>query len=186
MASQILRERFNNHNTTTPTNPTTKAKPKTKQAEAKRALRSLAISIVVPLSITLVVIFLFGSGQRYHALSKPFWFPPLWLIHLASLSTSFFMSLAAWLVWADGGFGMQSDALPLYIAHVSLSLVWDPLVLVIGAAWIGLFFTLVHFGTLFACYRSFKRFNPISKDLVKPCMAWMAFLSIVTFKLIYL
>lgn len=157
-----------------------------KNAKAKRAIRSLIIAVSVPLFLTTTIILLFGSGRRYRAMSKPFWFPPLWLIHLASLGSSFLMGFAAWLFWADGGFHAQSNALPLYIAQISLSIVWDPLVLVIGAAWLGLVFCLIHFGTLLACYRTFRRVNPFAKDLAKPCLAWAAYLTLVNYKLIYL
>ncbi|KAJ7980266.1 Translocator-like protein [Quillaja saponaria] len=169
-----------------PSNPTIKPRQETKSTKAKRALRSLAIAIAIPLSINLTIIFLFGSGRKYYSITKPFWFPTLWFVHLASLGSSFLMGLAAWLLWADGGFHAQSDALPLYIAQVSLSIVWDPLVLVFGSAWLGFVFCVLHFGTLFLCYLRFKKVNPFAKDLVKLCLAWVAYLTIVSFKLMYL
>ncbi|XP_024022660.1 translocator protein homolog [Morus notabilis] len=171
--------------TTTTTNPTKMTKRQEKKAKAKRALWTLFIAVSVPLSLTMTIILLFGSGKRYRSLTKPFWFPPLWFVHLASLGSSFLTGFAAWLFWADGGFHAHPDALPLYIAQISLSIVWDPLVLVIGAASLGLVFCLVHFGTLFACYRSFRRVNPFAKDLMKPCLAWVAYLTLVNYKLIY-
>ncbi|KAF5738718.1 Translocator-like protein [Tripterygium wilfordii] len=166
--------------------PATAAAKVAKKGKAKRALPSLAMSIAIPLLLTLVIILLFGSGHKYRAMVKPFWFPPLWLIHLSSLGSSLVMGLAVWLVWADGGFHSEPDALPLYIGQVSLSIVWDPLVLVIGSASLGFVFCLVNFGTLFACYSRFKRVNPFSKDLVKVSLVWTGYLSIVTYKIIYL
>ncbi|KAJ4722187.1 Translocator-like protein [Melia azedarach] len=190
MAVSTLHLRFKIDQTKTPAatdaNTFSKTRPHNKMISAKRAFRSLAFSISVPLILSLAIICLFGSGKKYRALPKPFWFPPLWFIHLASLGSSFLMSLAAWLVWADGGLNLYSDSLPLYIAQVSLSFVWDPLVLVIGAAWLGLVSCVVHFGTLVACYKSFKKVNPFAKDLVKPCLAWMGFLTMVNYKLVFL
>ncbi|KAL5852411.1 hypothetical protein ACOSQ3_007529 [Xanthoceras sorbifolium] len=186
MASQTGRYNFHDHHYQ-PVSPTKLKQHKT-SGGAKRALRSLAFSVAAPQLLTLSVIFLFGSGGgKYRALSEkqPFWFPPLWLVHAAALGSSLSMSLAAWLVWADGGFRSETDALPLYVAQVSLSVVWDPLVLVIGAAWLGLVFCVVHFGTLFGCYVCFKRVNPFAKDLVKPCLAWMGFLTLVSYKLMF-
>ncbi|XP_057431736.1 translocator protein homolog [Lotus japonicus] len=158
-----------------------------KKTKAKRALRSLAIGILVPLTLTLTIIILFGSGRKYNRLTKPVWFAPLWFIHLATLGSSFFMGLAAWLVWADGGFqGEESDALSLYVAHVCLSIVWHPLVLVMGAFWVAAVSCVVNFGTLYLCYLRFRRVNPFAKDLAKPCLLWAAYLTAVSFKLLFL
>ncbi|KHN26557.1 Translocator protein like [Glycine soja] len=96
------------------------------------------------------------------------------------------MGLAAWLVWANGGFQGETDAMSLYIAHVSLSIVWHPLVLVMGAYWLALISCLVNFVTLFLCYLRFRKVNPFAKDLAKPCLAWAAYLCLVSFKLIFI
>ncbi|XVF66223.1 hypothetical protein PTKIN_Ptkin10aG0018300 [Pterospermum kingtungense] len=181
MASQIHYVRQTSR--TTPV----RVRPEDKKARAKKALWSLTIAIAVPLTLTLFIIFKFGAGKRYRAITdKPFWFPPLWLIHLASIGSSFSMSLAAWLVWVDRGFHLDSNALPLYISQISLSTVWDPLELVMGAVWFGFLFCLLHFGVLFACYLSFRKVNPFARDLVKPCLIWSAFLALVSYKLLTL
>jgi translocator protein len=157
-----------------------------KRSQAKRALRSLGIGIAIPIALTLTIIILFGSGRKYNVLAKPFWFAPLWYIHLATLGSSFFMGLAAWLVWADGGFQGETDALSFYIAHVSLSIVWHPLVLVMNAYWLALVSGIVNCGTLFIVYLRFKKVNPFAKDLAKPCLAWTAYLTLISFKLMLL
>ncbi|PRQ39184.1 hypothetical protein RchiOBHm_Chr4g0422241 [Rosa chinensis] len=156
------------------------------KAKVHRALRSLAIGIAVPFFLSMTVILIFGSGIKYRAMSKPFWFPPVWIIHMSSLGSSILMGLAAWLVWADGGFHSQStsNSLFFYIAQISLSIIWGPVVLVFGAAWMGLLLCLVHFGTLIACYMSFRDVNPFAKDLVKPCLAWAGYLTIVNSTLV--
>ncbi|XVF38721.1 hypothetical protein REPUB_Repub20aG0126300 [Reevesia pubescens] len=185
MASQILQTKSQiqyDHQTSRAT--PVRGRPEDKKARAKKALWSLTIAIAIPVSLTLFIIFKFGSGKRYRAISdKPFWFPPLWLIHLASIGSSFSMSLAAWLVWVDRGFHMNSNALPLYISEVSLSIVW---VALMGAVWFGFMCCLLHLGTLFACYYTFRKVNPFARDLVKPCLVWFAFLTIVSYKLVAL
>lgn len=178
MASQSLQHRFLNDQ-----DPTVDREPK--RTNAKRASRS-QLAVAVPVSLTMTIILLFGSGRKYHALAKPFWFPPLWLIHQASLWSSSLMGFAAWLVWADGGLHLQTDALPLYAAQIALNIVWSPLVLVIGARSLGFLFCAVNVGTLLACSYHFGRVNPSAKVLVKACAAWEAYLAVVTFKLIFL
>ncbi|XP_030511990.1 translocator protein homolog [Rhodamnia argentea] len=154
-----------------------------RMVKARRALKTFVVSVGTNLTLTMAIILLFGSGKRFNARPKPMWSPPLWLVHAASLGSSFFMGLASWLVWAEGGFGAQSEALPLYLAGTSLGIVWDPLVLVMGADWVGLAFCLVHLGTLVACKREFGKVNPLAGDIVRPCVVWVGFLTIFTFSL---
>ncbi|KAK8649520.1 hypothetical protein V6N13_130248 [Hibiscus sabdariffa] len=99
-------------------------KQEDKKAQTMKALWSLTVAIVFILSLTLFIIFEFGSVRQHRAMmTKPIWFPPLLLKNLASIWSSFSMSLDVWLVWVDHGFHMNSDALPLYISQVSLSIV---------------------------------------------------------------
>lgn len=153
-------------------------------ASSPRALGKLAVSVAIPLLITMTMVLLFGSGQNYRVLATLFWLPPLWFIHVASLGSSFLLGLAAWLVWSDGGFDSESHALPLYVAQISLTMVWNPLVLVFGVAWLGFVVSAIQFGTLFACYLCFKRVNPFARDLIRPCLAWVAYLTFVSCQLI--
>ncbi|KAI3443133.1 uncharacterized protein J3R85_000020, partial [Psidium guajava] len=159
------------------------ARREKRMVKAKRALKTFVVGVGTNLTLTMGIILLFGSGKRYNARPKPPWLPLLWFVHLASLSSSFFMGLASWLVWAEGGFGPRSDALPLYLAGTSLGVVWDPLVLVMGADWVGLAFCLVHLGTLVACKRVFGKVNPLAGEAVRPCVVWVGFLTIFTFSL---
>ncbi|XP_004487874.1 translocator protein homolog [Cicer arietinum] len=158
----------------------------TKKSQAKRALRSLAIGVAIPFALTLIIIILFGSGRKFNVLSKPFWFAPIWFINLATLGSSFFMGLAAWLVWADGGFQGESDTLAFYVAHIALSIVWHPLVLVMNAYWLALVSGIVNSGTLLICYLRFRKVNPFAKDLAKPCLALTTYLTLISFKLMLL
>ncbi|KAF5744147.1 putative indole-3-acetic acid-amido synthetase GH3.9 [Tripterygium wilfordii] len=72
-----------------------------RMATAKRGLRSLAVAVSIPLSMTFFDIYFSGSSEIYGARAKPFWFPPLWILNLSYLGSSFLMGLAAWLVWAE-------------------------------------------------------------------------------------
>lgn len=58
--------------------------------------------------------------------------------------------------------------------------------LVIRSVVIAFLFCVLDFVTLFACYRAFERVNPFAKDLMKPCLAWTAYLSAVTYVFIHL
>lgn len=163
-----------------------KAKPLRNAAIAKRGLRSLAIGVSVPLSLTLLSLHLGAGRSCYGTLSKRFWLPPPWALHMTCLASSFLMNLSAWLVWAVGGFHRKPTALYLYLAQLGLSLAWNQIVLGAGASRIGLLVCLAMFGAVVGCYRMFKEVNPIAGDLTKPCLAWTAFLAIVNLKLLFL
>ncbi|WCJ21352.1 TSPO(outer membrane tryptophan-rich sensory protein)-related [Euphorbia peplus] len=159
-----------------------------KMAMAKRGMRSLAMAVSVPLSLTLFNIYFFGSKNGYNTTNnnKPIWFPPIWALHLTCMVSSFLMGLSAWLVWAEGGFHKKPTALSFYLAQLALSWVWDPIVFWIRAPWVGLVVSLAMFAALLGCCRLFKQVNPIAGDLVKPCLAWAAFLAILNVKLVFL
>ncbi|KAJ9181923.1 hypothetical protein P3X46_005966 [Hevea brasiliensis] len=164
-------------------------KPKTTKPKIKPnflSFCSLFIIVLLPLCLTLTIIYLFGSSRKYQATAKPLWFPSLTLIHIASVGSTLLMGLPAWLVWVDGGFLLESDVLPLYISQISLSIVWDPLVLRFEEPCLGVIFCLVNLGTLLACYCTFGKVSPFSKYLVMPCLVWVGYLTLVTFMLIYL
>lgn len=157
-----------------------------KKLKIKPGVWTLVFAILMPLLLTITMIFLFGSEKKYKSLTKQFWFPPLWLLNIASMGCSSLMGFAAWIMWVDGRLHVQTNALPLYIAHVSLSIVWNPLVLRIGTVWLGAAISLLHFGTLFGCYLHFGCANSLAKHLTKPCLVWVAFLTYISFKLSFI
>lgn len=153
----------------------------------RRSLVSIAISVAIPVTLTTAIILQFGSGRHYRKLLEAsFWLPPLWLLHGCSIAAAALMGLASWLVWSNGGFNAESAALPLYIAQVSLAIVWDPLVLVIGSAPVGFVFCAVNSATLVACRWSFLKVNGLAAKIVEVCAFWAAVLTVVTLKLCFL
>ncbi|KAI3449502.1 hypothetical protein Pfo_006167 [Paulownia fortunei] len=156
-----------------------------KTGAARRGLRSLSVAVGFPLSLALLDIFLFGSSTRYRSLHKPFYFPPLWALHLACLTTVFLSGLSAWLVWVEGGFHRQPTALILYLGQLMLSLGWYPVVFGAGAIRVGLVLCGALFGVLVGCARMFRNMNPIAGNLVKPCLAWAVLLAVANVRLVY-
>ncbi|KAF3622331.1 putative alkylated DNA repair protein alkB -like protein 8-like [Capsicum annuum] len=178
----LLQEQYNKSDQDTKMDKNTKSIRKQK---AKQGLRSLTIALSIPLLLTLLDIFLFGSSYQYVSMKKPFWFPRLWALHLACLGSSFLMGLSAWLVWAEGGFHRQPMAMLLYLGQLGLSLAWDPVVFKAGATRVGLVLCMALFGVLIACVKAFKNVNPIAGNLVKPCLGWAVLLSLANLKLVY-
>ncbi|MCL7037200.1 hypothetical protein MKW94_027229 [Papaver nudicaule] len=48
------------------------------------------------------------------------------------------MGLSTWLVWAERGFHKQPNALPLCATQLGLSLLWKPVVLLMGSNYLDL------------------------------------------------
>ncbi|KAL2540505.1 Translocator protein-like protein [Abeliophyllum distichum] len=166
-------------------NSSGKARRQKKTGLARRGFRSLGLAVSFPISLTIMDIYLFGSSNRYRNIEKPFYFPPLWALHMACLANAFLSSLSAWLVWADSGFHRQPNALLLYLGQLGLSLGWYPIVFGAGATWVGLVMCMALFGAMVGCSRIFRVMNPIAGDLVKPCLIWAYLLFIVNLRLVY-
>lgn len=147
-----------------------------KLAGASGGVRSLSLAIVVPVGLTLTTIWL-GESHTYKNLIRPFWIPPLWGIHLTSLSTTFLMGLSAWLVWAESGFHRSPMAIVMYLAQLGLGLAWNNIFFKTGPNQMALAVSFGQLVTIFLCSHMFSRINPISGDLVKLCLVWTGFLT---------
>lgn len=152
-----------------------------KTSVAKLGARSLSVALLLPLLLVVSDIFLFGRRSGDKKIS-----PALWLLHTAWVGYTVMMGLAAWMVWAKGGFHKNPVGLGLYLGQLVLSLAWDPIVVWGGCGRVGLVACMGMVGTLCGCFKVFREVNPMAGELVKPCLAWAAFLSFVTFKLAYL
>ncbi|CAN1353297.1 Translocator protein homolog [Linum perenne] len=162
----------------------TKSRREKRMIMAKRGLWSLAIALGLPLSLTFLSIHFLGSGEMLPLASSSFWFPPLWVVHAACITSTVLMGLAGWLVWADGGFHRQPTSLYMYGAQMGLSSVWVPVVFGLRIPILGLFISFCLFGALMSCARHFRCMSPTAGDLVKPCVAWAGFLIILNLKLV--
>lgn len=155
-----------------------------KLAMARRGLPSLALAVGVPFALTIFTIYYFQLSLGYAGLANSFWYPPIWVVHLASLATSSLMGLSAWLVWAEGGFHGPVTTLPLVVAQLFLGLSWGPIVFAHGATRLGLAVGVALVVALYGCYLGFRQVNPIASDLVKPSIVWVMFLVIMNYSLL--
>lgn len=187
MASQELKHRVrDDRDEAARKNKTTSGRSKEKKmAMAKRGLRSLTIAVLLPLSLSILSAYVGARAHGPAGSRKAFWFLPTWALHLTCPACNLLMGLSAWMVWADGGFHKYPAALMLYLAQLVCTLLWDPLVFGAGATRLGFILCFAISAAMFGCYRFFAQVNPISRDLIKPCLASAAFLSIVNLKLLF-
>lgn len=164
--------------TTTTTNINTQSKQRGR-AIPRRGIRSLAVGIAIPLALTLANISMFGWNRSYRTIQKPFWIPPLWALHLSCLASAFVMGLSAWLVWAEGGFHRNPSTIGFYLGQLGLSLAWDPIFFKMASVRLGLLVCLGQMATMWSCSKVFGRVNSTAGDLVKLCLIWSGFLTLV-------
>lgn len=155
-----------------------------KLAMARRALPSVAIAVGGPFLLTIFTIYYFQLSLGYAVVAKSFWYPPIWIVHLASLSSSSLMGLSAWIVWAEGGFHGPVTTLPLFVAQLVLGLLWGPIVFVQGATRLGLVICAMLAVALLGCSLGFGQVSPVAGDLVKPSIAWALFLLLMNYLLL--
>ncbi|XP_022151009.1 translocator protein homolog [Momordica charantia] len=154
-------------------------------ATARRGLKSLAVAVSVPVSLSLLAVYLLSDPTKFPPSSpKPFWFPSAAAVNLGSFASSLLMGAAVWLVWADGGFHSTPNALYLYTLYVLLCFTWYGLLLGAGAPRLAAVACLAKTAALVGCDRLFRRVNPIAADLVKPCLAWSVFLTVVNLTMV--
>lgn len=168
-----------------PQDPGTTERRQKRTAVAKRGLRSLGLAVALPVTLTLLDVYLFGSNLHYATMKKSFLYPPLWALHLACVASAFLMGLSGWLVWADGGFHRSPWSLGLYLGQLGSGLAWYPIVFQAGASRVGLVLCAALFGALVGCIRMFRRVNPIAGDLVKFTLFWALLLALVNVRLVY-
>jgi len=185
MASNELKQRHTE--TATNQNGRIGDKRQKRKVMAKRGLKSLAIAVAFPLSLTVLSACIGSSTARDDSLysRKPFWLPPSWALHFTCPATSILMGLGAWMVWADGGFHRKPMALLLYFTQLLFAVLWDPLVFGAGATRLGLILCLGLLVSQYGCMRAFGSVNPVAGGFIKPCLAWVAFLCIVNLKLLF-
>ncbi|XP_022992488.1 translocator protein homolog [Cucurbita maxima] len=155
------------------------------KAIAKRGLKSLAVAVSIPIAVTLLSILLLSKPKNYYpSATKPFWVPSARVVNWGSLASSLLMGISSWLFWAEGGFQAKPNALYLYTLYLVLCMAWYGLVLGAGSRWLGSVACLGKTATLVGCDRLFRGVNGIAADLVRPCLVWSVFLTIVSLTMV--
>ncbi|RVX21997.1 hypothetical protein CK203_001539 [Vitis vinifera] len=150
------------------------------------SLPKLAVAVGVPVCLTMAIIFLFGSSHKYRAISEAV---------LVSASMGHARGLVGLLRahgclgvggvvrrWVQGRIRCTASVRGSYLSGNRVGTSrrrdgsgLDGVGVLCGALWDSV-----------ACYSAFRNVNPVVGELVKPCLAWVAILTFLTFKLIYL
>lgn len=115
------------------------------------------------------------APEFYGQLARPAWAPPSWLFGPVWTVLYTLMSVAAWLVWREGGFKAAPIALSLFLIQLALNALWSWLFFVwrLGAAAFAEILLLC--GVVLCTLISFWRIRPAAGALLIPYLAWVAF-----------
>jgi len=122
---------------------------------------------------------LFMPGDWYASLKKPSWNPPGWIFGPVWTALYTMMAVAAWLVWRQGGWGKQRQALLIFLAQLALNALWTPLFF--GLHWAGVAFAEIILLWLAIAWTisAFWRVHRAAVWLLAPYLAWVGFAAVL-------
>jgi translocator protein len=118
-------------------------------------------------------------GAWYATLNKPSWNPPAWIFGPVWTLLYLSMAIAAWWVWRQGGWKLQSGALRLYGVQLVLNAIWTPLFFGLhrpGWAFVEILLLLT---AVVATTRAFWRTSRFAGALLVPYVLWVSFASVL-------
>ena len=149
------------------------------QSKANSKL-ALAGWIIFCFAASATAVFVSTNGW-YANLQKPVWNPPAWVFAPVWSTLYLLMAVAAWLVWREGGWAMQSRALTLFVIQWVLNVLWTPLFFgqhLIGLAALEI---LALVAVLVATIVLFNRVKKAASLLLLPYLAWISFAAFLNF-----
>jgi benzodiazapine receptor len=117
----------------------------------------------------------------YAALHKPSWNPPAWLFGPAWTLFYILMAVAAWLVWREGGWKTQGQALSLFLLQWLLNALWTPLFFGLHRPGLAFAEIIIFWLVLAATLASFWRVRKVAGVLLMPYLAWVSFAAALNF-----
>jgi tryptophan-rich sensory protein len=120
-------------------------------------------------------------GSWYAALAKPSWNPPNWIFGPVWSTLYFFMAIAAWLVWRQGGLISAKLPLALFGIQLILNVLWS--CIFFGLQMPGLAFVEVFllWAAIAATMVTFWQRSLVAGLLFVPYFAWVSFASVLNF-----
>lgn len=138
------------------------------------ALTALALFVFLVLSFAASAPgILFGPGEWYNSLNRPFFTPPNWLFGPAWTVLYICMAVAATLIWRR--VGLRSRAMAWWFIQLVLNTLWTLFFFALQAPGLALAEITLMWVAILICMLQFK---PISRPafwLMVPYLAWVSF-----------
>lgn len=128
-----------------------------------------------------------GDGNPwFDALVKPGIMPPTWAFPVAWTTLYTFLGIALAVVLAAPPSSRRRLALILFVAQLLLNFAWSPVFFGLGEPRAALVIMLVMLGLAIGATRLFARIRPLAAWLMMPYLAWLAFATLLTYRIIEL
>ncbi len=122
-----------------------------------------------------------STGGWYAALQKPAWNPPAWIFGPVWTILYIMMAVAAWLVWREGGWKVQRQALGLFLLQWLLNALWTPLFFGLHRTGLAFAEIVALWLVLAATVATFWRVRIPAGALLLPYLAWVSFAAFLNF-----
>lgn len=119
----------------------------------------------------------------YNQLVQPGWAPPPGIFGPVWTVLYTLMGIAAWLVWRTGGFGVNRQALIVFLLQLAFNALWSWLFFAWHLGVLALADTVVLWLLIVATLISFWRVRPLAGALLIPYLLWVSFASVLNFSL---
>ncbi len=116
---------------------------------------------------------LFGPGEWYDSLNRPFFTPPNWLFGPAWTVLYICMAVAATLVWRR--VGLRSRAMAWWFIQLVLNTLWTLIFFGLQAPGLALIEITLMWGAILICMLHFRPVSPLAFWLMVPYLAWVTF-----------
>jgi tryptophan-rich sensory protein len=125
---------------------------------------------------------LFVSTDGWYAtLIKPSWNPPSWIFGPVWSLLYLMMAVAAWLVWREGGWKLQRQALGLFLVQWLLNALWTPLFFGLHQPGLAFAEIVALWLLLVITVALFWRVRKLAGALLVPYLIWVTIAAVLNF-----
>uniref|UniRef100_A0A0C9QWZ6 TSA: Wollemia nobilis Ref_Wollemi_Transcript_2310_1165 transcribed RNA sequence n=1 Tax=Wollemia nobilis TaxID=56998 RepID=A0A0C9QWZ6_9CONI len=157
---------------------------KIKAGTAKKGIKSLLISVAIPLVLGILdAVFFSPNSDYYKQLKKPWWNPPGWLFGLAWTVLYALMGVASWLVWVEGGFQKQARPLIIYGVQLIINLLWPPIFFGLHRIGLALIDICLLDVAVIVCLSAFRSVKDVAGFLLTPYLGWVLFATFLNYRI---
>ena len=155
------------------------------RVEMSRSKQAIGLVVILAICFSAAAVGSVATAPNiptwYAALAKPSWNPPNWLFGPVWTMLYVCMSVAAWLVWRQGGLRQAHRPLSLFAVQLVLNAAWSWLFFGFQMPGVAFVEVLVLLAAIAATTVAFWSRSKAAGMLMLPYLGWVAFASVLNF-----